>query len=325
MILPFHRDDHFLRIAIKSILESEGVSVRLLLIDDRRNFSLIPDLDSHIVHRTGGLGYAGALNSAKPYLESEFVALMNSDDWSSPDRLVKQITELERREGDIAICSLAKFKSSRMIPALLGEYKSHDFDCRVLLLGAYGADATWLTRRDTWKSSFHFEESLVSDWLSAMKILPKLKVVSVDEKLYWYRQHTNQVTKMSIQQNEAFMDLLIEAAEIAKPAGLFDENFDMNFQITAAPYSLKTQPSKKDFLAAWKYLQVLESISIPGTSNLISRRKFLVAIRLAHSGYLNFSTVKSILAGALEIIYSTMKLLCQRPPRLLKEWKGWEV
>jgi hypothetical protein len=260
-----------------------------------------------------------------PYLESEFVALMNSDDWSSPDRLFKQINELDRREGDIAICSLVKFKDSRLIPAFLGEFKSHEFDPRVLLLGAYGADATWLTKRDTWVACFHFEESLVSDWLSAMKILPKLRVVSVNEKLYWYRQHTNQVTKMSVQQNDAFMDLLLQAAEIAKPAGLFDEDFDMNFQITAAPYSLLTRPSKNEFLAAWKYLQVLETISISGTANLILRRKFLVAIRLAQAGYLNLGTARSILTGTLELIYSTLTLIFQRAPRLLRESKNLET
>ena len=319
VILPFHRNDSYLRVAINSILASRDVTVRLLLIDDRKDRSVIPDLDPYIIHRTGGLGYAAALNSAVPYLESDFVALMNSDDWSNPSRLIKQISALENSQENFSICSLIKFKNSHLRPALLGEFDCQEYDSRVLLLGAYGANATWLARRKTWVTSIYFENSSVSDWLSAMKIFPGLKIISVNEKLYWYRQHTSQITKSAIQQSESFGDLLYEASKIAKKTDTYDENFEMNFRITAAPYSLSTRPSRVDLLASWRYLEKIDGLDVLGTKNLILRRRFIVAIQLAQSGYFNFCIIRSIIIGAIDLTVSGFSLIFHRPPRKLRE------
>lgn len=319
MILPFHRDDGYLRIAIDSILASQGVSVRLLLIDDRVNSSPIPDLEHYIVSRTGGSGYAAAINSAKPHLESDFVSLMNSDDWSSTTRLIKQITALKVSRKNLSTCSLVKFRKSHIRPALLGNFGPPEYDPNVLILGAYGANATWVAERNTWIKHISFEESSISDWLTAMKIFPQLDIIHVNEDLYWYRQHVDQITNSNSQQQAAFRDLLDEASKTAKQLGVFDEGFEMNFQITAVPYSLTVIPSKLQLLSAWRYLDSLNAASISGAENLILRRRFFVAIKLMRVRYLNFSTLRVLIIGGIDLVKSLVASVAQQPPKILRD------
>ena len=319
VILPFHRDDGFLRIAINSILASQGVSVRILLIDDRVDSKPIPDLEHIIVSRTGGSGYATAINSAKPHLESEFVSLMNSDDWSSPTRLIKQITALKASRKNLSTCSLIKFRNSRIKPALLGDIAPLEYDPKVLILGAYGANATWVAERDTWIKHIFFEDSSISDWLTAMKIFPQLDIIHVNENLYWYRQHVDQITNSNSQQQATFHDLLDEASKIAKQLDLFDEEFEMNFRITALPYSLTVEPSKSQLLHAWRYLISLNALGIEGADNLILRRRFFVAVKLIQVRYLDFGTLNALITGGFDLLKSLVTSVVQQPPKILRD------
>lgn len=306
VILPFHRDDLFLRIAINSVLGSREVNVRLILIDDRPHPTPIFDLDPHISLQTGGVGYAKALNSALPLLNSDYVALMNSDDWSSPDRFIKQIGAIERSGKDFAICALKKFKGSRIAPALMGEQQGDVYDPRVLLLGAYGANATWLSTRRAWIENVKFDESDISDWLSSFKILPKVSPVFVNEYLYWYRQHDKQTTNSESQRKNSFRDLLVQASNLANELNLFDEHFEMNFRITAAPYSLSGLPERWELLSAWTYLKSIRELQIPGAENLLIRRRFLLAFKLVQRLYLRLDIFAALLVGFIELMSSVV-------------------
>jgi glycosyltransferase involved in cell wall biosynthesis len=318
VVLPFHRDDEFLRIAINSILASEDVLVRVLLVDDRVDAKPIPDLEQYIVCRTGGSGYATAINSVKDYLKSEFVSLMNSDDWSSPTRLVKQINALKDSDKTLSVCSPIKFRKSHIKPALLGAFTPVEYDSNVLILGAYGANATWLAHRETWIREISFEKSSISDWLTAMKVFPLLEIVHVNEDLYWYRQHFDQITNSNSQQHLAFRDLLNEAARIAKLLNVFDENFELNFQITAAPYSITGKPSKIQLLNAWRYLRCINDVGISGVENLLLRRRFFIALSLIRMAYLDFDTFRVLVVGGLDILKSLMVSIFQLPPKTLR-------
>jgi hypothetical protein len=226
---------------------------------------------------------------------------MNSDDWSSPDRFIKQISALERSGGDFSICALKKFKGFRISHALLGELHGDHYDPRVLLLGAYGANATWLSTRKAWIEKVKFEESDISDWLSSFRILPIVSPLYVNENLYWYRQHDEQTTNLESQRRESFRDLLIQASSLANALNLFDENFEMNFRVTAAPYSLNRLPGKLELISAWTYLKSVRELEIAGAENLLIRRRFLVAVKLLRRSYLRFDTLAALLLGAIEL------------------------
>ena len=316
MILPFHRDDIFLREAIRSVLSNKGVSVRLLLVDDRINPEFIPDLDAKIMLRTGGLGYAGAINSAKKLITSDYVALMNSDDWCAPDRFLRQINALSLSGCDLAICGMKKFKDKRLVTSMLGEIVGEEYDSRLLILGAYGANATWLSTKKTWMRFVHFEDSSISDWLSGLTFFSKINVVLVNQTLYWYRQHSLQITNELSQKTRGFHEIIDQASGIAVKLKIFDENFESNFRITAAPYSLSKNPDRGSLKNAWEYLKKIENANLPGASIILKRRKLYVSLRLLKLGYFNGETLLAMMNGGVELIF---RFLIDRVGRVPKD------
>lgn len=146
------------------------------------------------IHKTTGQGYASALNESKQYLKAEWIGLMNSDDLISQNRFSLQIEKIIESETDLSICALQKFGSKGRIPSLAGVIDPNIFDYRFLLLGAYGADATWVARTSTFRAINFPDLTLGSDWCAAIENFPGLKVSGVSESLYFYRMHSDQVT-----------------------------------------------------------------------------------------------------------------------------------
>ena len=58
---------------------------------------------------TGGVGYSEALNAGKRFASEEFVALMNSDDLVSKNRLKIQVNLLKNFECSVSVTRLHKF------------------------------------------------------------------------------------------------------------------------------------------------------------------------------------------------------------------------
>ena len=67
-----------------------------------------------------------------------------------------------------------------------------------LLLGPIGADASWVFKRNWALSNNLFAEKTdVSDFATALRVMPGSKVCVVPERLYFYRTHKGQVTSSS--------------------------------------------------------------------------------------------------------------------------------
>lgn len=318
VILPFHRNDEYLRIAIDSALSSKDVEVRLLLIDDRKIWEPIQDLDAYVTCRTGGIGYAGAINSARKHLQSNYVALMNSDDWSDPERLKKQISAITFGESEFSICALKKFRGLKSLTANLGELTGDKYDPRSLILGAYGANATLLGTREAWLQEVFFFESDVSDWVTAFQLLPRIMPEFVNETLYWYRQHENQITNSSSHQIKSTEELLDHARLLALRMGIWDKDFDMNFKITATPYSLRKPPAKTELLTAWRYLDSIEELNIYGVKNLLRRRRLFLGLYLMKLGFINFKILGTVVGSSLEYVLKKLDDFYRGIPRLLE-------
>jgi glycosyltransferase involved in cell wall biosynthesis len=194
VILPFHKSDLLLTDAIASIKRSIGVQTNLILIDDRPEFeesNLVPTV------RTGGAGYVSALNASLPHLQSEFCALMNSDDLVHPLRFVKQVSGLKESGKNISVTRLRKFKGSGFPVFMLGgNPRFKKFFKEAQLISSYYANASWLMRTDYWKST----DAIVdfgngSDWALGVKLFEDCVPFVHHEAFYFYRSHKNQGTK----------------------------------------------------------------------------------------------------------------------------------
>ena len=181
------------------------MSISLLLVNDSNlDFNLSKSLRdfldgtkiSYRVIRSNERSYAGSLNLAHGGIQTQYVALMNSDDISGRYRLIRQIIAIEEKNADMCIGNLLKFKGFFILPALGGKNYLNDYSFELLLLGPYGADASILMRSDIWESQFKFDKKISqADWDISLRLYSGIKVVGARNAKYFYRIHRKQVSK----------------------------------------------------------------------------------------------------------------------------------
>jgi glycosyltransferase involved in cell wall biosynthesis len=199
VLLPFHRADKYFTEAIESLAASKYLSVNVILIDDRPNKS--KDITNvlrvlknfEVVSTSGGVGYGEALKLGSQLITANSVALHNSDDLVDPHRFFKQVKYLEN--SDLNITAMQRInKYDRKIYSLSGEIQSSFYDPYFLLLGSYGANASWCMRSDWWRKNVFFDSEECLDWRIAFKTFSDSSLSYTSEKLYFYRKHPNQIT-----------------------------------------------------------------------------------------------------------------------------------
>lgn len=325
LLIPFHKVDRFLFKAIRSASKSKGVILRIILLDDRELlqdkdqlileeiFTLLNDqkLD-FILHRTSSRGYANALNESKQLVKSDFVAILNSDDLMSRKRLLVQTNEL-KTGFDVSICRLKKFTLFFPLPALLGSVK-FEYCTEMLLVGAYGADATFVTTKKLWQLDFHYNTQItMADWEMALRCYPKYRVSLITEPLYYYRMHKSQLSRKSTEKflvpNEFYLAWIKHSVRVGLP-----ETNREQVSILATPWNAPRHLSEiqRTQILEWldKYHDLLVSQGING--DFVGRR--LVFLRL--QGYKNHFSIQVATKMIFEFLW--LRLLNQGPRINLK-------
>lgn len=320
VVLPFHKDDQYLWEAVDSVLNSKSLEVRLIMMDDRvlRNEALkIPEKfcsppNVLEVYGTDGSGYGNALNQSKGYLESEFIALMNSDDLMSPHRLIRQVQKLQETQADLTICGIQKFDNRGSLPSFTGEIDVDHYDYRTLLLGSYGADASWLLKSNVFLSIDFNTYELGSDWCAALSNFSQLRVTGIKEKLYWYRIHPSQVTAM-------------KSSSLSEVDPIFDEWSKMNTELCLPSVSkeafihiampwLNLQITKNNLGEASEWFKEYQKLfsenqQLKVVKRLIKRRQVIMEYKQRHLTFFFAYTKLKILAQVTNL------LLRNRSPR----------
>lgn len=217
VILPFHIKNQYLNEAIESCLSTKNCPIRLLLIDTRRQDIAAQDPIQKYKSSETILApqktYLEAIEIGVNKSETNFIAIMNSDDLVAPDRFSKQMTRLIQTNSDLCITNIRKFskKLEKPIPPLLGKFHHDEFLIELLLFGSYGADATWLfTKNWAIRNEVFSHPADISDWLVALRVFPKTRICKVNEELYFYRMHKDQVTRKKNEQEHILVESLLE-------------------------------------------------------------------------------------------------------------------
>jgi len=107
VILPVRNGGDYLADAVSSILRQSFRDLELLLVDDRSSDDAIARLDAADerlrVLSSKQAGVAGAFNYGLESARGKFIARMDADDFSLPERLVQQLHYLEFHP-DVDIC-----------------------------------------------------------------------------------------------------------------------------------------------------------------------------------------------------------------------------
>lgn len=109
ILMPVYNGEKYLREAIDSILNQSFVDYELLIINDGSNDNSISVIESFkdsrikLVHNEKNIGLAETCNRGLDLATGEYIARMDCDDVSLPDRLRKQFEFMESHP-EIGIC-----------------------------------------------------------------------------------------------------------------------------------------------------------------------------------------------------------------------------
>lgn len=225
VILPTHQNTNYLTDSVNSILMSEGVEVRLIIVDDRADQSLkldIPDSQKILLVSTGGnTGYNNAIQVGLNEAKSNFIAFQDSDDISDPRRLRREVDSLILEDAEIAYCKMQIIDNSgKKLFHYLQNVVEPSYFGYSLLFGSYGANSTWVIRREAFKKISFTRIEKSYDWAIGLKSLVGLRVVYVHDSLYFYRKHKNQMTQATDYQDRSLLEIYPLWSELNEKLGL---------------------------------------------------------------------------------------------------------
>jgi glycosyltransferase involved in cell wall biosynthesis len=288
VLLPFHREDAYLGEAISSLASSKGLNLNIIIIDDRINksknlsslFSLLPKFQ--LLKTSGGVGYGEAIKLGSTLIEADAVALFNSDDLVHPKRFVHQLKELDRS-------SLNFTKMQRIGPrgenkrSISGDIKGESYDPLLLLLGSYGANASWCMRTEWWKINSFFDSGECLDWRIAMKSFPNSSISFIPEALYYYRKHDGQKTNNFSVSRESMNCVYLEWLALSKTLGFEVYSYEI-FSGIGLPwisgYRLNTAEFSRAAKSISDYARKFDA-PLKKSVNYLLKRRFVFAIRNA--------------------------------------------
>ena len=206
---------NFLSQAVQSILNQEGPSFELILIDDASTDGTqdilkgISDPRVRTILRETNQGVCRTFNEAFSHARGEYIAFMPGDDVFLPHKLAIQAAYLDEHPATVAVFSLMRpiddtgrqIQNSLLQKAYLAHPNSRIDVLRMAFLGHNCLFApTEMLRREAIASEPYFYDIRCSqgqDWEQHVRVALKGEIAVIPKPLVHYRMHDNNVSKAS--------------------------------------------------------------------------------------------------------------------------------
>ncbi|WP_323665716.1 glycosyltransferase family 2 protein [Pectobacterium punjabense] len=222
VIMPIYNVAEYVHSAIESIINQTYKNIELIIINDGST----DDSDSIIkqfLHDTRikylsreNKGLISTLNEGIAHAQGEFIARMDGDDISHPERIKKQVEFLLKNE-DIAVLGTASVIINSESDKI-GERNppsSPFFNKALMIFGPTVTHPSVMIRRSLVGSELYYNPNsfYVEDYELWLRLSKKVKIANLSEKLFYYRINTNgiSITHAIDQKNNAafaYMDVI---------------------------------------------------------------------------------------------------------------------
>ncbi len=191
----YNTPQDWLRAAINSILSQSLTEFELIIVDNgcdevTRRVLMIYD-DSRIVRirLENNAGAAVARNKAMEIARGEFLAFMDSDDISLPQRLEKQLSYMQQHpEIGVLGTQANSIVHGRMKRRTRGAYLPGQLECNLLLVGCVLSFSSTMVRREVpEKAKVQFRCFPAEDYVLWLDLLGRTKFGMLDEFLVGVR------------------------------------------------------------------------------------------------------------------------------------------
>lgn len=226
ILMPIYNTASYLKEAVDSILAQTYTDFELITLDDCSpdNAQEILDhySDERIVRYKGvtNRGLSNVLNVGLTMAKGEYIARMDSDDVSFPERLSTQIQFMEQHpEVDLCSCGMELFEARSEVWTRNADPRKVELEA-LFFSPILHASSLW--RKDSFeKHGLIFDQDMVPAedydlWVRAL--LCRLTLVNMPQVLYRYRIRPNQATSNSEACNAKVLEIRRKYLQATLPA-----------------------------------------------------------------------------------------------------------
>nr|WP_315155912.1 glycosyltransferase [uncultured Flavobacterium sp.] len=201
VLMPVYNVESFIKESIVSILNQTYADFELLIIDDASTDDTVNRIiefsDSRIklIRKPKNLGLIDSLNLGVKLAKGKYIARMDGDDISTPDRFQKQLDVLlNNPEIKVCGCWLQRFGNHGKI---IKHKEFHEEIVAELLMQCSMSLGSVMFEKKALES-YPFDENKkhVEDYDFWSRVSWTCKLYNIQEVLYHYRSHDDQVTKL---------------------------------------------------------------------------------------------------------------------------------
>ena len=208
--MPVYNGEKYLEQAINSILNQTFKDFEFIIINDCSKDNtekiIMSYSDDRIVYvkNDTNLGVAATLNRGLEIAKGEYIARMDADDYSMPNRFEKQIEYMDSHK-DVGLCGSNIIRFGDSLEENNFKYSQNDNQIRVDMVFncAFAHPATMLRRHilTDHNLKYDIEYEKAEDYKLWYDILSVSKGHNLQIPLIKYRIHSNQVTKVFTQES----------------------------------------------------------------------------------------------------------------------------
>jgi len=258
VIMGCYNGEKYLDNAIKSILEQSYNNFEFIIFDDastdrsRKIIRKWANIDKriHLYYNKQNLGLAATLNHALLVTRGQYIARMDADDISVPERLKRQLDFL--KNGDSDICGTWTRSMGHLKSRVTRYPVTHEEIQAYLYFQTAFSHPSVMASSQVYKK-FRYEENagIAEDYdLWARMACQGVKMANIPEVLLLYRKHQNQVSENSC---------LIQAKHATNVREMYAQNTGIQLNqenITTAGLMRPVMPpdNREQVIAAEKWL-----------------------------------------------------------------------
>lgn len=199
--MPVYNVESYIKESIESVLNQTYSDFELLIIDDGSTDNTVDRImefsDSRIrlIKKDKNLGLIDSLNLGFKQAKGEYIARMDGDDISAPNRFQKQLDVLlTNPEIKVCGCWLQRFGIHNKI--IKHKEFHEEIVAQLLLQCSMSLGAVMFEKKALESYSFDENKKHVEDYDFWSRISWACKLYNIQEVLYYYRSHDTQVTKL---------------------------------------------------------------------------------------------------------------------------------
>lgn len=216
VIMPAYNAEKYIAEAIDSILAQTYTDYEFIIINDcstdRTEEIILSFKDSRIVYLKNeeNMGVAKTLNRGLSVARGEYIARMDADDISLPERFEKQIQYLDAHK-DVAVLGTALVRFGTDI---VDEKRSFSTDCRQMKTDMFFScglahPSVMMRRKEILElGGYDAAYNGMEDYALWCRVCKSYCVTTLPETLLRYRIHTGQVTKNPSAEHQKRMHVL---------------------------------------------------------------------------------------------------------------------